>query len=793
MSLSIRGWVVLALAAALAACALSPIERAEELAQQDEWLKAVVEYRKAAGAHPNDVEYKSRLRRTELRAADFYYQRGQALLEQGRLDEAVVQFQQGLAALPSHPKLQQAMGDTIARNEAGNLYQEGVSLRQAGKLDDARRQFQKALEAYPDHKEATTALAELKKEDQEKFSEGFALTSKAPVTLNFRQTDLKQAFEFLAKAFGVNVIFDESVKAVPVTLFAKEVTFEQGLNLLLATSRTFYKKIGPNTMLVAPDSKEKRGQYEDHLVRTFHMNTVRAKEMADILKGLVTIKKLIVNEQLNTIAIRDTEDVIKLSERIIDTNDRKPAELILDVEILEVNRSKSERLGLDFGTYSVTASVPQPVPLGGSVRAAIRASALLTVPPVTFRFFKQDVDAKVLANPKIRVINGRLAKIHIGDRVPLRAATIVDATGQTRTTFDYKDIGIRLNVEPMIYLDNSSLLKIGLEVSSLGENLGTANEPAFRIGTRNAESVMLLRDGETAILGGLIQEEERNNKVRVPGIGDIPAVGALFTSYDTSANRTDVLLTITPRVVRGWDVPTRAGREFYSGSENVYSDKALFAALEGAAGAQIRTEPPTNAPAAPTITSVPGPVVSPITPPPATQPLASASQPPAQGTDAPPTGEPPLALAQPAGAAALQAPAAAAAAALVLAFSEPVYEVAVGQDFEIRLMGSNFTGAASVPLEILYNPQLLSYVSGAKGDVPADSFSSSADAPRGVLNVALGLPASTAVAGNAVLARLVLRGDKPGISYLVYRAPVIKNATGETLNAQVRAARVVIR
>jgi general secretion pathway protein D len=372
--------------------------------------------------------------------------------------------------------------------------------------------------------------------------------------------------------------------------------------------------------------------------------------------------------------------------------------------------------------------------------------------------------------------------------VPLRAATIVDATGQTRTTFDYKDIGIRLNVEPMIYLDNSSLLKIGLEVSSLGENLGTANEPAFRIGTRNAETFMLLRDGETAILGGLIQEEERNNKVKIPGIGDIPLVGALFTSYDEATSRTDVLLTITPRVVRGWDVPTRASREFYSGSENVYSDKSLFAALEGVSGAQIRTEPPSGAPAAPSITSVPGPAVpavavSPITPPPEAAPLPPGLQPP-----------PPADASAAVGALAAIAPGAASGAApLILAFSEPVYEVAAGQDFEIKLMGSNFAGAATVPLEILYNPQLLSYVSGAKGDVAADSFNSSADASRGVLNVAFGLPASTAPAANAVLARLTLRGDKPGISYLVYRAPVIKSATGETLNAQVRAARVVIR
>jgi general secretion pathway protein D len=761
-------WLALALLVLVAACVSSSFQRAEEYAAQDEWLKAVIEYRKALAARPDDAEYLSKLRRTELKAADYYYQKGQLQLEKGNLEEAIAQFQQGLAAMPDHGKLQQAMTSAIARNEAANLYQEGLNLRQAGKTDDARRAFQKALEAYPDHKDASAALAELRKEDQDKASEGLALTSKAPITLNFRQTDLKQAFEFLAKSFGINVIFDESVKSVPVTLFAKDVTFEQGLSLLLTTSKTFYKKIGANTILVAPDSKEKRGQYEDHLVRTFHMNSVRAKEMADILKGLVAIKKIIVNEQLNTVTVRDTEDVIKLSERIIENNDRKPAEMILDVEILEVNRSKSERLGLDFGTYSFTAAVPSPgtVPLQGSIRESIRSAATLTVPPVTFRFFKQDVDAKILANPKIRVLNGRAAKIHIGDRVPLRAATIVDATGQTRTTFDYKDIGIRLTVEPTIYLDNSAMLKLGLEVSSLGENLGTPNEPAFRIGTRNAETFMLLRDGETAILGGLIQDEERNTRIKVPGFGDIPAIGALFTSHEATVARTDVLLTITPRVVRGWDVPTRSAREFYSGTENVYSDKSLFASLEGAAAAQIRTEAPVaTAAAAPMIVSAPGAAAA---PPPAPAAAAAAAT---------------IASAAPS----------AAASPLILGFSEPVYEVASGQDFEIKLIGSNLAGAATVPLEILYNPQLLSYVSGNRGDVAADSFNSSADAARGLLNIALGLPATPASPANAVIARVVMRGERPGISYLVYRAPVIKSASGETLNAQVRAARVVIR
>jgi general secretion pathway protein D len=498
---------MLAVMVLLAACTSSTVKQADEYASQDEWLKAVLEYRKGLAGAPADIEYRSRLRQTELKAADFYYQRGQRMLEQGALDEAVVQFQQGLAALPDHRKLQQAMTDALARKEAGNLYVEGLSLHQAGKLDDARRQFQRTLDVFPDHKDAAAALAELKKQDDERQSEGLALSSKARITLN--PADRPCSPSSWRNRSGQHY-FRQNVKSAWVTLFAK--TSRSSRNEPVAHDlKSFCKKIGGNTILIARPKGEAR--YEDLSVRTFHMNTVRAKEMADILKGLVTVKKIIVNDQLNTIVVRDTEDVIKLTERIIETNDRKPAEMILEVEILEVNRSKAEKLGLDFGTYSTTVLVPLPstVPLEGA-RAAIRAAAVISVPPITFRFFKQDVDAKILANPKIRVLNGRAAKIHIGDRVPLRAATIVDATGQTRTTFDYKDIGIRLLVEPTIYLDNSAMVKLGLEVSALGENLGTVNDPAFKIGTKRRDLHAASRRRD-AILSGLIRTE-RNTKVK---------------------------------------------------------------------------------------------------------------------------------------------------------------------------------------------------------------------------------------------------------------------------------------
>jgi general secretion pathway protein D len=352
----------------------------------------------------------------------------------------------------------------------------------------------------------------------------------------------------------------------------------------------------------------------------------------------------------------------------------------------------------------------------------------------------------------------------------------VDATGQTRTTYDYKDIGIVLNAEPVIHLDNSSTVKMKLEVSTLGENLGTANEPAFRIGTRIAETFMTLRDGETAILGGLIRDEERNTRVKIPGFGDIPIIGALFTSYDDSAGRTDVLLTITPRVVRGWDLPTKTAREFYSGSENVYSDKPIFADLNVAAVVPpgAKTTPKIDAGSGSPATAAASPA------------LASATAP--GGTTA--SGETPASPAPIEGA---TTPSASLAAPPLLAFAEPVYEVATGQEFEIELVGQNLIGVTSLPVQILYNPQLLSFVRGERGDPAPQAFAVEADEAKGLLQVRLSYASGTAPKDSGVLARLTLRGAKPGISYLVYRTPSITNAAGESVNAQVRASRIVIK
>jgi len=746
----------------LAGCA-GHATRGDEYARKDEWAKAILEYRQAYAEDPGNIEIKSRLEQMELKAADYYYHRGLLAEEKGDLERAIGFFQEALVAMPANEKVQAALRKVRARKDAAAIYREGLNLLAAGKRDAAKQRFQQVLTLYPDQQEAQLRLAEIEKEEEGgASSEGLALTSSAPITLNFNETDIRDAYEFLAKSFGVNVVFDDGVKNVPVTLYAKDVTFKQGLDLLLATSKTFYRKIGPNSILLAMDSKEKRDQYEDELVRTFSLNTIKAKEMADILKGVMSIKKLVINTELNTITIRDTEDVIKLAERMIAVNDRKPAEVILDVEILEIDRTKAETLGLDFGSYQISASIP-PYPLNQSFKSA-ESTGLLTLPSATLNFFKQDVDAKTLANPRLRVLSGRSAKIHIGDRVPLIATTIQDATGQVRNTYDYQDIGIGLTAEPVVHLDNSVTVKLGLVVSSLGQNLGTPSQPEYSIGSRDAETFMLLRDGETAILGGLIQDDERNNKVFIPGLGEIPVVGSIFSNYTTSAGRTDVLLTITPHVVRGWEQPTAAERQFFSGTENAYTDHQLFAELTNRAvsdaGTPVSPRIDTNGvtsgspTATPSGANMPAPAVTAALPAPA----------------APHGGPPPQ-----------------------LGFLNPVYLVTAGSDFSIELTGQDLGGATSIPIEILYNTQVMSYTSASAGAPAPQAFNASADGAKGIISVGVKYAPGTAPVKPSVIATIKMHADKAGVSYLMYRTRSVIGANGAAVDAQVRASRVVVK
>lgn len=738
--------LIIVAAGLLASCAGSPFKQAESYMAEGKWLGAVLEYRKQLKAHPGDVEFISRLRQAELKAAEYYYHKGDKLRDQGDLDAAIAAFQQGLIAMSDHAKLQTAMRNALALREARRLYTDALRNIEIDRRGDALSLLRKALEVFPSYAEAAQKIKQIEAEDAQAAKDTLLLGSHEPIALRFNETPARRAFEHIAAAFNINLLFDDEVQDSPVTLRAERVTFAQALELMLSASKTFYRQIGPNTLLIAPDTPEKRARYEAQVIRTFHLKMIRAKEMAEIIKGVLSPKKLVLNEEFNTLVIRDNSEVIALAERLIKLNDRRPAELLLEVEILEVNRNKAERLGLDWGSQ-ISAIFPS-YSVSGSLRSTLN-QGIATLPNVVFRYFKQDVDAEILANPKVRVISNRTATIHIGDRVPLRTSTILDATGQVRTTFEYRDIGIKLEVQPYVHLDNSSTVHLNLEVSTIGQNLGTPEEPAYSIGTRNAETVMLLRDGETAILGGLIRDEERNVQVRVPGLGDIPLIGALFTQHNDEDVRTDVLLTITPQVVRGWNIAPPEDLAMYSGTENRYTAKPLFAALRETASSsppEIRLGGSTSPEGA--IANSTAPREQPVT---ATTEDAASVTP-------------------------------------EVRFEQELYTFDRSAEQTLNIVGSSFTARGKLHMQLMYNPEVVEILAIEPGENGVPVFD--IDPENGTIDIRLGEVPSTAEE-TSVLAKLRVRGRAPGISYLLFNSSEFQ-ANGSAVNTRTSAARAKV-
>jgi general secretion pathway protein D len=354
-------------------------------------------------------------------------------------------------------------------------------------------------------------------------------------------------------------------------------------------------------MIVSPNTKQKQEQYQDLMIRTFYLSNAKAKDMLTLLKGMLDSKRMHANEQLNTIVIRDVPEKLDMAEKIIIANDRQDSEVLFDVEVLEVDRTVDQTYGLTYPKQIAAAMVPPGFAgtIAGDVAQQFtlqqleslgKGNYLFKLPTnVQLDFFKQITDAKTLAAPKVRVVNNKKAEINIGDKQPIllsttnvlpgQAATGAVPTTSTVTSIEFRDTGVKLTVEPAIHLGNELSLKMKIEVIRLGEPVVLqANPPItqFKFGNRSAETMLNVRDGETIVLGGLLQEEDRRTRVTIPWIGDLPFIGNLISSFKTQRVTTEVILTLTPHIVQSMTPPSPTRQAFWSGTDSVYSNTTMF-------------------------------------------------------------------------------------------------------------------------------------------------------------------------------------------------------------------------
>ena len=344
--------------------------------------------------------------------------------------------------------------------------------------------------------------------------------------------------------------------------------------------------------LIAADTPQNRRTYEDLVIQTFFLSNAEVKDMLTILRSLVDAKKIATNEQLNAIILRDTADKVKIAERIIEANDKAKAEVVIDVELLQLDTSSLRDLGVRLSEYSITQSLDlggEDVPLRISDISLLNENNwVLSVPSIIYQFEKSSTNAQLLAKPRLRITEGEQARLVIGDRVPIPVTTFntantVGGNIVPITSFQYQEVGIQIDIEPRVHHNKEITLKVKVEVSNIsGFITGSGGQQQPRIGTRTIDTTIRLKDGETNLLAGLIRTDESQDEVGVPGLSEIPVIGRLFSAKGKDDQRTDVMLTLTPHIVRNAEITeedllpiwvgTEANLTFRGGSPRVESD-----------------------------------------------------------------------------------------------------------------------------------------------------------------------------------------------------------------------------
>ena len=586
----------------LTACGsfISPdVKRGDQHLAAGNWEEASVAYRQALKDDPFEPSLQNKYRISRERAAAAHDERGRQLLKDRQFEQAAEEFKRALTIEPTSKEYEAGLTEALRFKESRDRYREAERLAQLGRVSEAMTAYMRAVELDPTYKDALEGVARLSAEQHAADRDD---RQKQPVTLQFRNAGLKEVVEALGKAAHVNFVFDKDVRNDPITVSLEEKPFDEALSLVLNSNSLFAQKAGPTLFIISPNTKQKQEQYQDLMIRTFYLSSAKAKDMVALLKSMLDVKHIHGNEALNTIVIRDQPEKVELAEKIIQANDREDSEVLFDVEVLEVNRTVDQQYGLNYPKQIGAGLVPPGFTgaIAGDIAQQFtyrnlaslgQDSYLFKVPTnIQLDFFKQITDAKTLAAPKVRVLNNKKAEVNIGDKQPIllsttnvlpgQAATGAVPTTSTVTSIEFRDTGVKLTVEPNIHLANELSLKMKIEVIRLGDTVLLQQSPPitqFKFGNRSAETMLNVRDGETIILGGLLQEEDRRTKVTIPWIGDIPYLGALLSSFKTQRVTTEVILTITPHIVNSLRIPGPQGQAFWSGTESVYATTPLFA------------------------------------------------------------------------------------------------------------------------------------------------------------------------------------------------------------------------
>jgi general secretion pathway protein D len=608
----------------LALCACAGQEaflEGKRLLSQDKVEEGLASLKRAMSEDPGSTEYKTAFAMGRERATATWLKQADTALQNDRTAEASALYQRVLEVQTGNSMARQGLRGVERKIRLGNMLADAKRSLQAGEKDQAKATLDALLRADPNHAEALTLLKEAnKKAPPTALESALADAYRKPISMDFKEATLRQVFDVLARTSGLNFVFDKDVKTDQKTsIILRDSTVESALYFLLLTNQLEQQVMNENTLLIYPNVATKVKDYQELSVRTFQMIYADVKSVAAALKTLLKGRDIVADEKLNMLVARDTPSALRMIEKMVALHDLPEPEVMLEVEILEVTRSKLRDLGVTWPDSLSLAPLATDNSIGltlDDLRNLDAGRVSATIGSVAINLKNTETDVNVLANPRIRVVNREKAKVLIGDRIPLITVT-TSPTGGYAEAINYTDVGLKLEVEPVIYRSNDVVIKVGLEVSNIsGTTTSKLGGVSYTFGTRTANTVLRLHDGENQVLAGLINDEDRRTARKVPGLGDMPMVGRLFGSSLDDGKKNEIVLSITPRLVRNVYRPEGEPVEFNSGTESSTRERpASVSQPRQAPSMQSATAPAMKpAPTAPVSEQVPTAASAPVTP-----------------------------------------------------------------------------------------------------------------------------------------------------------------------------------
>lgn len=744
------GLALAVVTAVLMGCAAQTAFRdGKSLAGEGKTREALGKFEEASRLEPSSAEYRIAYVQTRDRYAQALIDRADKASANGQYAEAETAYREALTVQAQQDRAVAGLRMIDQRRKWDGLLKEADQATERKDWDAARGKLKLVLMESPQHPGATRRLQTVEQQSRKPVAQpALANAYKLPITLEFKEATLRTVFDIISRTSKLNFIFDKEVKTDQRTsIYLRNSTVEAAVNWLLLTNQLEQRVLDANSVLVYPATPTKQKEYQPLSVKSFYLANAEAKNVANTLKTVLKSKDVVVDEKLNLVIMRDSVEAIRLAEKLVALHDVPEPEVMLEVEILEIKRGRLLDLGVRWPEQAALSLLPSGT--GGTltvddIRNASIGKVGVAIGTTTITAKKTDSDANILANPRIRARNHEKAKILIGERVPNITSTAT-ATGFVAESVNYVDVGLKLEVEPTVYLDNEVAIKVALEVSSIISQQQTkAGSLAYQLGTRTAQTSLRLKDGENQVLAGLINDEERRTANKVPGLGELPVVGRLFGGQADDSSKTEIVLSITPRIIRNVQRPDISNLEFESGTEG------SLRSWSSASGSPADTEPDARKASAGA-----GAV-----------PLENRSAPVGAGPDAGAPAAPAAVQTSGVDQASPTATPSPVPGIAQVQWAGPT-QVAPNTIFSVDLVMQSERPVASVPLVIGFDPKVLRVVQVSEGEfLRADGsktkFDLRGDDDTGQILMTLARdPAATGATASGVLARLNFRAVAP--------------------------------